>query len=153
MINFWSYKKEYKKYKKKVLKRIDQTLLRGTIFFGDELNKFEKKFISKYKSKFGAAVSSGTDALLIALKSIDIKNGDEVITASNTAIPTISAIINSGATPKLVDVGNDYLIDCSKIENDLGWKPSQNFRTGLKKTIEWYLDNLEWCNNINYYVD
>tara|TARA_B100001057_G_scaffold387712_1_gene394975 strand:- start:4133 stop:5257 length:1125 start_codon:yes stop_codon:yes gene_type:complete len=116
MINFWSYKKEYKKYKKKVLKRIDQTLLRGTIFFGDELNKFEKKFISKYKSKFGAAVSSGTDALLIALKSIDIKNGDEVITASNTAIPTISAIINSGATPKLVDVGNDYLIDCSKIE-------------------------------------
>jgi len=119
MINFWSYKKEYQKNKKRILKRIDQTLSKGTIFFGDELNKFEKKFISKYKSKYGSAVSSGTDALLIALKSIGIKNGDEVITASNTAIPTISAIINSGATPRLVDVGNDYLIDCSKIEKTI----------------------------------
>ena len=119
MINFWSYKKEYQKNKKRILKRIDQTLSKGTIFFGDELNKFEKKFRSKYKSKYGSAVSSGTDALLIALKSIGIKNGDEVITASNTAIPTISAIINSGATPRLVDVGNDYLIDCSKIEKTI----------------------------------
>ena len=119
MINFWSYKKEYQKNKKRILKKIDQTLSKGTIFFGDELNKFEKKFRSKYKSKYGSAVSSGTDALLIALKSIGIKNGDEVITASNTAIPTISAIINSGATPRLVDVGNDYLIDCSKIEKTI----------------------------------
>ena len=119
MINFWSYKKEYQKNKKRILKRIDQTLSKGTIFFGDELNKFEKKFRSKYKSKYGSAVSSGTDALLIALKSVGIKNGDEVITASNTAIPTISAIINSGATPRLVDVGNDYLIDCSKIEKTI----------------------------------
>ena len=45
--------------------------------------------------------------------------GDEVITASNTAIPTISAIINSGAVPKLVDIGDDYLIDCSKIEKSI----------------------------------
>ena len=119
MINFWSYKKEYQKNRRRILKRIDKTLSKGSIFFGDELNKFEKKFRSKYKSKYGAAVSSGTDALLIALKSIGIKNGDEVITASNTAIPTISAIINSGATPKLVDVGNDYLIDCSKIEKTI----------------------------------
>ena len=54
-------------------------------------------FIKKYKSKYGVAVGSGTDALLISLMSINIKNGDEVITASNTAIPTISAIVNSGA--------------------------------------------------------
>lgn len=57
--------------------------------------------------------------MLIALKSIDIKKGDEVITASNTAIPTISAIINSGAIPKLVDIRDDYLIDCSKIEKTI----------------------------------
>ncbi len=119
MINFWSYKKEYKKNKNKFINKIDQTLSKGIVFFGDELAKFEKKFKSIYKSKFGSAVGSGTDALLIALKSINIKSGDEVITAANTAIPTISAIINSGATPKLVDIGDDYLIDCSKIEKTI----------------------------------
>ena len=113
MIEFWTYKKEYFKLKSTLLSKIDKTLSKGVIFFGDELNKFERKFKSKYKSKFGCAVGSGTEALLIALKSIDIKKGDEVITASNTAIPTISAIINSGAVPKLVDIGDDYLIDCS----------------------------------------
>ncbi|MDC0469389.1 DegT/DnrJ/EryC1/StrS family aminotransferase, partial [Candidatus Pelagibacter sp.] len=117
MINFWSYKQEYKKNKKKFLKKIDKTLSKGVVFFGDELKKFEKKFKSKYKSKYGSAVGSGTDALLIAINSININKGDEIITASNTAIPTISAIINSGAIPKLVDVGEDYLIDCSKIEH------------------------------------
>ena len=119
MINFWSYKKEYQKNRKKFLKKIDQTLSRGTVFFGDELDKFEKKFRLTYKSKYGSAVGSGTDALLIALKSINIKKGDEVITAANTAIPTISAIINSGAIPKLVDIKDDYLIDCSKIEKTI----------------------------------
>ena len=119
MINFWSYKKEYQKNRNKFIRKIDQTLSKGTVFFGDELNKFEKKFKSTYRSKYGSAVSSGTDALLIALKSINIKSGDEVITASNTAIPTISAIINSGAIPKLVDIRDDYLIDCSKIEKTI----------------------------------
>ena len=119
MINFWSYKKEYQKNRNKFIRKIDQTLSKGTVFFGDELNKFEKKFKSTYRSKYGSAVGSGTEALLIALKSINIKSGDEVITASNTAIPTISAIINSGAIPKLVDIRDDYLIDCSKIEKTI----------------------------------
>tara|TARA_Y100000591_G_C21830785_1_gene699445 strand:+ start:380 stop:1510 length:1131 start_codon:yes stop_codon:yes gene_type:complete len=122
MTEFWTYKKEYSKLKSLILKRIDQTLSRGVIFFGEELNKFEKKFKSKYGSKYGSTVGSGTEALLIALKSINIKHGDEIITASNTAIPTISAIVNAGAVPKLVDIGEDYLIDCSKIEKVISKK-------------------------------
>ena len=48
---------------------------------------------------------------------IGIKKGDEVITASNTAIPTISAIVSSGAKPVLVDINvGDYLINTVKIE-------------------------------------
>ena len=42
MIKFWSYKKEYIKYKKQLLKNIDKTISKGNIFFGDELKKFEK---------------------------------------------------------------------------------------------------------------
>ena len=122
MISFWSYKREYKKINKKILSTLDKVLFKGNIFFGLELNKFEKNFLSKYKSKYGVAVGSGTDALYISLKALNIKNGDEVITAANTAIPTISAIVNSGAKPKLVDVGEDYLIDPSKIEKQINKK-------------------------------
>jgi len=119
MINFWSYKNEYKKYRLRFNKFFDQTLKSGQIFFGPNLKNFEKKFIKKYKSKYGIAVGSGTDALLISLMAINIKNGDEVITASNTAIPTISAIVNSGARPILVDVKEDYLIDVDQIEKKI----------------------------------
>ena len=56
---------------------------------------------------------------MISLKAIEIRSGDQVITAANTAIPTISAIINSGATPKLVDIGEDYLMNPSKIEKEI----------------------------------
>ena len=119
MIKFWTYKREYKKIRTELLKKIDKSINRGTIFFGKELLKFEKDFVKKYKGHYGFAVRSGTDALLISLKAIGVKKGDEVITAANTAIPTISAIINSGAKPRLVDVGDDYLMKPNKIENEI----------------------------------
>lgn len=122
MIKFWTYSREYRKFKKSILKKIDKTLEKGNIFFGNELFNFEKNFLKKYKSRYGVAVGSGTDALLLSLKAINIKNGDEVITAANTAIPTISAIVNSGAKPVLVDIKNDYLIDTSKIEKNISKK-------------------------------
>ena len=120
MLSFWSYKEEYKKIKKDLLKVISKSIASGTIFFGKNLSSFEKKFKSKYKSRYGIAVGSGTDALLISIKAIGIQKGDEIITAANTAIPTISAIVNAGAKPVFVDVGNeDYLIDVNKIEQKI----------------------------------
>lgn len=41
-----------------------------------------------------------------------------------------------------------YAIDASKIEKDLGWKPEETFETGINKTIQWYLDNIEWCEAV-----
>ncbi|MDO3666187.1 dTDP-glucose 4,6-dehydratase [Acinetobacter higginsii] len=41
-----------------------------------------------------------------------------------------------------------YAIDASKIERDLGWKPQETFETGIRKTVEWYLNNLEWCRRV-----
>ena len=119
MIKFWNYDREYKKYKNFLLQKIDKTLQKGNIFFGKELELFEKNFIKLNKGKYGIAVGSGTEALLIALKTLNLKKGDEVITAANTAIPTISAIINAGGLPKLVDIGKDYLIDVNKIQKEI----------------------------------
>ena len=41
-----------------------------------------------------------------------------------------------------------YAIDAGKIANELGWTPKETFETGLKKTVEWYLDNLDWCRHV-----
>ena len=41
-----------------------------------------------------------------------------------------------------------YAIDASKIENQLGWKPEESFESGIRKTVEWYLDNQEWCKHV-----
>ncbi|MDF1762124.1 MAG: dTDP-glucose 4,6-dehydratase [Oleibacter sp.] len=41
-----------------------------------------------------------------------------------------------------------YAIDASKIEKELGWKPKETFNTGLKATVEWYLSNTTWWNNV-----
>jgi len=41
-----------------------------------------------------------------------------------------------------------YAIDASKIKNDLGWKPKEDFLSGIRKTVQWYLDNLTWSENI-----
>jgi len=42
-----------------------------------------------------------------------------------------------------------YAINAAKIERELGWRPTETFETGIRKTIEWYLDNRAWCDEIN----
>jgi dTDP-3-amino-2,3,6-trideoxy-4-keto-D-glucose/dTDP-3-amino-3,4,6-trideoxy-alpha-D-glucose/dTDP-2,6-dideoxy-D-kanosamine transaminase len=118
MIKTWSYSEEYKKNRSKILRSIDKTLTSGTLFFGKQLETFENNFIKINKAKYGLAVGSGTDALIISLKALGIgkNNKDEVITVSNTAIPTASAIRSAGATPVFADIKDDYLIDPLKIK-------------------------------------
>ncbi len=41
-----------------------------------------------------------------------------------------------------------YAIDATKIKEDLGWVPEESFETGLRKTVEWYLNNQEWVENV-----
>ena len=116
MIRSWSYIDEYKNLRKKILKSIDKTLISGQLFFGNEMKKFEKQFIKINNLRYGVSVGSGTDALCIALLGLGIGNNDEIITVSNTAIPTVSAIKSCGARAKFVDIDYNYLIDTNKIE-------------------------------------
>ncbi len=41
-----------------------------------------------------------------------------------------------------------YAIDATKIERELGWKPAETFETGIRKTVQWYLDNQAWVANV-----
>lgn len=43
---------------------------------------------------------------------------------------------------------NRYAIDASKIQKELGWEPNETFETGIRKTVQWYLENLDWCQRV-----
>ena len=115
MIQYWNYLREYKTNNKKILNSVNKVFKSGTLLLGNELKNFEKNYCKFNKSKFGLGVANGTDALYIALKCLKIGKDDEVITVSNTAIPTVAAIINTGAKVRFADIGKDFLIDTKKI--------------------------------------
>lgn len=119
MIKVWDYLDEYKTHRKEFLGAIDNVFKSSTLVFGPKLAEFEEKFTKFVGTKFGLGVGNGTDALYIALRSLDIGQGDEVITTSNTAVPTVTAIVNAGAKPIFVDVDEFYLIDVKKIEKKI----------------------------------
>ena len=122
-INFWEFKEELKFLKsKKIFNKLKKTLESGEIFFGKTLKKFEKNFLNFNKTRYGLSVKSGTDALILSLMCAGIKKGDEVITVSLTAIPTISSIVTVGAVPVFVDVNNKCLIDVDQIEKKISNK-------------------------------
>lgn len=119
-IYVWKYIEEYKKNKKEILKIVDNVFNSGQLILGKQVRKFEKNFSSYVDCNYGVGVNSGTDALLIALMAIGIKKNDEVITVSNTAVPTVSAIVSSGGIPVYVDVDEkDFLLDITKLEQSI----------------------------------
>lgn len=83
---------------------------------GPELERFESGFASLCDTPFALGVNSGTDAIFLALKSLNIGLGDEVITPPNSFIATTGAIVATGARPVFVDVAEDYNIDATLIE-------------------------------------
>src|SRR4030042_4164571 len=83
---------------------------------GPEVSQFEKKFAQVLQAKYAIGVNSGTDALILSLKSLGIGHGDEVITAPNSFIATAGAIVMAGARPVFVDVSDDYNINPDLIE-------------------------------------
>lgn len=123
MIFFANPKSEYIYLKKKIDNRIKKVLESNSYILGKEVENFEKNFSKYIGVKYSAGVSSGTDAIILALQSINIKKGDEIITSSHTAFATIAAIVDVGAIPVFVDIKeDDFTIDVSKIEKKISNK-------------------------------
>src|SRR5260221_1735270 len=89
----------------------------GRHILGQEGIKFEQEMAAYLGVNGGVGVNSGTDAIYIALASLGVKAGDEVITVPNTAVPTVSAIRTLGAKPVFVDVRDEeFLMDVDQVE-------------------------------------
>jgi dTDP-4-amino-4,6-dideoxygalactose transaminase len=93
-------------------------VLRGTEYIlGNDVAIFEQEFATYCDVKHAVGVDSGTSALELALRVLEIGPGDEVITAANTFVATALAISYTGATPVLVDVDpRTYTLDVLRLE-------------------------------------
>jgi aminotransferase EvaB len=115
MIKVWDYLKEYEIMRTEILDAVDQVFKNGVLIFGPKLQEFEEKFSKYNQCKFGIGVGNCTDAITIALRACNIGAGDEVITTSNTAVPTVTGIVNAGASVKFIDINEYSLMDVSKL--------------------------------------
>ena len=93
-----------------------RALRSGWYILGSELEAFECEFADFTGIKYCVGVGCGQDALTLALRALEIGEGDDVIVAGNTYIATVLAVTENGATPVLVDCDEYYEIDERKIE-------------------------------------
>jgi len=111
-------KAQYLSIKEEIDEAIQRVLNKCNFIMGDEVKIFEEELASFCSAKYAVGVSSGTDALLLALKAINIQPGDEVITVPNTFIATTEAITMAGGKIKFVDIDEEtFNIDTNKIES------------------------------------
>ena len=89
----------------------------GEFTLGPFVEEFERKFACYIGVKHAIGTNNGTGALILALKAVGVKPGDEVITVPNSFIATAGAIVAAGARPVFVDCDERYQIDASKIES------------------------------------
>jgi dTDP-4-amino-4,6-dideoxygalactose transaminase len=83
---------------------------------GDQCRNFEIEFAEYFESKYAIALANGTVAIDLALKALDISEGDEVIVTSRTFLASVSSIVNAGAKPVFVDIcANSQNIRTSEI--------------------------------------
>lgn len=117
-MQFIDLKSQYQRLKNPIQRRINDVLEHGQYILGPEVEELEEKLANFVGSQHCISVSSGTDALLIALMALDIGRGDEVITTPFTFIATAEMIALLGAIPIFVDIDpHTYNIDASQIEN------------------------------------
>ena len=101
--------------KTELLQSVDRVLSHGRTILGPEVDEFEKQVAKYCQKKYAVGVNSGTDALYLALRCLDIGHGDEVITTPLSWIATLNAISLCGATPVFVDISEDLNINASLI--------------------------------------
>lgn len=120
-------------------------VLTGDFTLGKPLLEFEKRFAKLIGTKFAVGVNSGTDAIKLSLKCLNIKEGDEVITAANTFVATVGAICELGAKPIFVDCDNTFCMNVDLIEK----KISKKTKAIVAVHFTGYMTNMKKLNKIS----
>ncbi|PPK68828.1 dTDP-3-amino-2,3,6-trideoxy-4-keto-D-glucose transaminase [Actinokineospora auranticolor] len=112
----WDYLAEYQAERLDLLDAVETVFNSGQLVLGASVRGFEEEFAAYHGVGHCVSVDNGTNAIKLGLQALGVGPGDEVITVSNTAAPTVLAIDGTGATPVFVDIReDDFLMDTSQV--------------------------------------
>ncbi|TDD54189.1 DegT/DnrJ/EryC1/StrS family aminotransferase [Nonomuraea terrae] len=113
----WGYLEEYHEEREDILDAVQTVFGSGRLVLGPSVEGFEREYAAYHGLPHCVGVDNGTNAVKLGLEALGVGRGDEVITVSNTAAPTVVAIDEAGATPVFVDVDPvTYLMDTAQVE-------------------------------------
>ena len=115
----YSYLKQQFSNSEDLWSKLRKFVSTGDFTLGKELTKFENNFAKLMGSKYAIGVNSGTDAIKLSLRALNIGAGDEVITAANTFVATVGAITEIGAKPLFVDCDDTFCINTDLVEKKI----------------------------------
>lgn len=115
-IKIWDLESQFEEERDELIPAVTAVLQRGDFIAGDAIAELEANLAQRMGVGHAVALSSGTDALYLALRVLDIGPGDEVITPPNSFVASTATIIQAGAKPVFADVGEDQNIDPAKVE-------------------------------------
>ncbi len=120
MIPIMNLTKQYEEIGQDIEKEVLKVLSSGKYILADNVKKLENDFAGYCGTQKAIGVASGTDALHLALRALDIGPGDEVITVAFTFIATVEAISYVGATPVFADINPDtFNLDINELEKKI----------------------------------
>lgn len=112
---------DLKPFRREIIAAIEEVIDRGQYVLSEAVGAFERRMAQRLGVAGTVGVGSGTDALVLGLLAVGVEPGQEVITVSHTAGPTVAAVHMAGAVPVLVDIEADtYCLDPLRLESAIG---------------------------------
>lgn len=114
-VRYVDYPAQFRGMEMELMGAIRSVLERGDLMLRQQLRDFEEHFAAFVGTKYCVGTSNCTDALHLCLRAAGVGPGHEVITVSHTFVATAAAIHHTGATPVLVDIGDDHNMDVDAV--------------------------------------
>lgn len=122
-VKFLDLKKNIEPIKKEIVEATHNIIENTSFIMGENVINFEKNFAKYNNSKYCLGVGNGTDALEIAIKSLDLPKDSEIITQANTFVATCLGVLNNNYKLRLVDCFEDnFMMDYNKLEEKINSK-------------------------------
>ena len=145
MIKFLDIYRQDKKIFKENIKDIIQVIKKNEFINGKSVRVFEKNFSKFCNTKYAVGCNSGTDALFLALKTLNLKKNSEVLLPAQTYCSTLFSVINAGLKPVLVDIQENNPTICVK---DLKKKISKKTRALIIVHLYGECSNIKQIKNL-----
>lgn len=114
-VPFVNYRQVYRDIGAELEQAFHDVFSQGQFILRQEMRRFETELAAFLGVKRVVAVANGTDALYLAVRAAGIGPGDEVIAPDHTFVATVGAIVFAGATPRLVEISDDFNIDVDRL--------------------------------------